>query len=133
MCMQKINFILHFFLKILNFKQSCNFIGWQHFDSKTRILPDGEISTIILVPILDYFQEKLMTKLMKKTYFGPFFAQIWANKKFLGKKVSVSFKIFQVSTTLAKNQKKLMSHSWEKCRTDGRTDGRTDRQKMVIL
>ena len=31
-CIQKINFIIHFFLKILQFKESCNLIGWQHFD-----------------------------------------------------------------------------------------------------
>ena len=30
-CMQKINFIIHFFLTILHFKESCNLIGWQHF------------------------------------------------------------------------------------------------------
>ena len=30
-CMQKINFIIHFFLMILHFKESCNLIGWQHF------------------------------------------------------------------------------------------------------
>ena len=29
-CMQKINFIIHFFLMILHFKESCNLIGWQH-------------------------------------------------------------------------------------------------------
>ena len=26
------NFIIHFFLEILHFKESCNLIGWQHFD-----------------------------------------------------------------------------------------------------
>ena len=30
-CMQKINFIIPFFLTILHFKESCNLIGWQHF------------------------------------------------------------------------------------------------------
>ena len=29
-CMQKTNFIIHFFLEILHFKESCNLIGWQH-------------------------------------------------------------------------------------------------------
>ena len=29
-CMLKMNFILHFFLKILNFKEFCNLIDWQH-------------------------------------------------------------------------------------------------------
>ena len=31
-CLQKINFIIHLFLTILHFKESCNLIGWQHFD-----------------------------------------------------------------------------------------------------
>ena len=29
--MQKMSFIIHFFLTILRFKESCNTIGWQHF------------------------------------------------------------------------------------------------------
>ena len=32
-CMQKINFIIYFFLKILHFKESCNLVDWQHFGS----------------------------------------------------------------------------------------------------
>ena len=35
-CMQKINFIIHFFLMILHFKKSCNLIGLQHFWPITR-------------------------------------------------------------------------------------------------
>ena len=31
-CMQKMNVIIHFFLKILYFKEFCNLIDWQHFD-----------------------------------------------------------------------------------------------------
>ena len=30
-CIPKINFIIHFFLEILHFKESCNLIGWQNF------------------------------------------------------------------------------------------------------
>ena len=75
--------------------------------------------------------DKTYEKNLFWAHFEPFFAQIWANMKFLGKKISASFKIFQVSTTLAKSQKKLMSHSWEKCRTDGRTDGQTDNGDFI--
>ena len=32
-CIPKTNFIIHFFLDILHFKESCNFIGCQHFGS----------------------------------------------------------------------------------------------------
>ena len=31
LCMPKINFIIHFFLEILHFKESCSSIGQQHF------------------------------------------------------------------------------------------------------
>ena len=53
-----------------------------------------KISIKILVFTLDYFQEKLFTKFLKKfqkPYFGamwpfwPFFAQIWAKMDFPGK------------------------------------------------
>ena len=37
-CMQKINFIIHFILEILHFKQSCNLIGCSNL--RTRIFPD---------------------------------------------------------------------------------------------
>ena len=30
-CMPKINLINYFFLEVLNFKESCNLIGWQSF------------------------------------------------------------------------------------------------------
>ena len=33
----------------------------------------------------------------------------------------------------AKNQKKLLSHFWEKRQMDRQTDGQTDKQTMVIL
>ena len=41
-CMQKMNFIIHFFLKILQFKESCNGIGWLYLahNSRPKILPD---------------------------------------------------------------------------------------------
>ena len=39
-CIQKINFIIHFFLKILHFKESFNLIGWLGHNSGPRILPD---------------------------------------------------------------------------------------------
>ena len=82
--MLKINFIIHYFLKTLHFKESCNLIGWQHFGTypenqnfaRYRIV--GEIS-ITLVFILDYFyfREKLMTKFKKKKkktlFWGHFF------------------------------------------------------------
>ena len=114
--MSKIHFIVHFFLEILHFKEFCNLIGWKHFGEHlesqnfARYGIGGEISTTILVFILNYFQEKQMTKFFqkskkkkkkKKTIMGPFlalFAQIWATfcsnlgkNEFSWKKGSVSF------------------------------------------
>ena len=81
-CMPKINLIIHFFLEILHFKKSCNLIDQQHLDPSlenqnfARYGIHGEISITIIVFDLDYFQEKLMTKLFKKSkknlYWGHF-------------------------------------------------------------
>ena len=87
--MPKINFIIHFFLEILNFKKSCNLIGWQHFgpllenQNFVRYGIAGKISATILVSILGYFQEKLMTKFFQKPYFGSILGSFYSN---LGKK-----------------------------------------------
>ena len=61
--MQKINLIIHFFLTTLNFKESCNLIGWQHFgpliEAQNFARYVSEILITMLVFILDYFQLKL--------------------------------------------------------------------------
>ena len=88
--MSKIQFIIHFFIETLHFKESYNLIGQQHLgplhESQNfgRYGTGGEMSITILVFNLDYFQEKLMKfffKKSKKSYFGANFgpsAQIWA-------------------------------------------------------
>ena len=43
-CMQKTNFIIHFILEILHFKESCNLIGCSNL--RTRILPDMRLTQI---------------------------------------------------------------------------------------
>ena len=106
----------------------------KHF---TRCRIGDEASTTMVVFISDYFQENLKAKLFKKSkkryfggHFGHFFPQIRTKMNFPGKKGSVSFEILQLFTIVQKSQKKLMSHSWEKCRNDSRTDWRwTDRQQ----
>ena len=71
--MPKINFIIYFFLEILHFKESCNLTGCLYFGPKlenhnfARYGIGGEISITIIAFALDYFQEKLMTKLFKKS------------------------------------------------------------------
>ena len=62
-CMPKIKFIIHFFLEILHFKESCSLIGWQHLGPQLetqkffRYGIGGEMLVTILVFILDYFQK----------------------------------------------------------------------------
>ena len=62
LCMSKVNFIIHFFLEILHFKESYNLIGSQRFgpyleNQNFAIHGIGGEITTILVSILDYFQE----------------------------------------------------------------------------
>ena len=71
-CMPKLNFNIHFLLKILHFQESCNL----PHNLRTRILPDMGLVVkyqITIVFILNYLQEKLMKKFFKnykKPYFG---------------------------------------------------------------
>ena len=116
--MPKINFIIHFFQEILHFKESCNLIGQQYFGPQlenhnfARYGIAGEISITISVFILDYYQEKLTTKLFKKPqkpYFGTVldpFCPIWAKMNFPGKNGSVLD--IPIIYHIAKNQKKLL-------------------------
>ena len=97
-CMQKTNFIIHFFLEILHFKESCNLIGWQHRELEFCQIWDWwwNISNKISFQFR-FFPRKLMTKFFKKSKKNLFwgnlgsFTQIWAKMNFPGKKSSVSF------------------------------------------
>ena len=73
--MPKINFTIQFFFETLHIKESCHLIGQHHFgpqlenQSFARYEIDDEISITILVFILDYFQEKIMTKFFKMVFY----------------------------------------------------------------
>ena len=143
-CIPKINFITHFFLKILHFKESFSILAHKWRTRICQIWAGSEISITILVFILDYFQEKTNDKIFQKNpqkpILGPFWVLFLTN---LGKNefswIERALSVFKYSSVYchAKNQEELMSHSWEKCQTDKRTDeqaGRwTDRQTKVIL
>ena len=88
-CIPRINFIIHFFLEILHFKECCKLVGQQDFGPQftnqnfVRQEIGGEMTITISVFILDYFLENLMTKLFKKNpknsnleLFWALFAQI---------------------------------------------------------
>ena len=97
-CMSKTNFVIHFFLEIFHFKECCQ----QYF------------GPILLKPCFG-------------TILGPFWSNV-DKKEFSWKKGLCKFLNIPVIYQCAKNQKKLMTHSWQKCRNDGRTDG-ADRQQ----
>ena len=141
--MLRIHFIINFLLQILYFKESYNLIGWQHFGLKLinknffRYRIGGEIPIAKLVLFWDYFQEKLMTKFFKrskKTYFGailgPFFTNLSKNN-FSRKKRLCQFLNIPFTYHHTKNQKHLMSHSWEKSWNDRQTDRQTENSDFI--
>ena len=113
-------------------------------NSRTRILPDMVLPDMkyqyqvsILFVILDYFQKKLMTIFFKKSenpYFGPFLHKFGQNWIFKYKRALWFFNISMIYHC-AKNQRKLLTHSWEKCWTDRwidrQTDGGTDNSDFI--
>ena len=76
----------------------------------------SQISTILVSA--QFFKKS------QNSILGPFWAllaQIWAKNEF---QLSIPIIYYR-----AKSQKKLSSHSWEKCGTDGQTDRQTNRQQ----
>ena len=132
---QKYTFIIHFFLEIL--KNPTTF--W-------LITRDLEFCQIwnwwwninnIISFLFRLFPGKINTKFFKKskkpylgTILGSFF-WIWAKINFPGKRSLSAFKYSNYLPSCKKTSKKLMSHSWEKCRTDRQTD--RNRQTTKIL
>ena len=97
----------------------------------------GEISVTILVFILHYFQEKLITKFFKKIKKTPLlglirdlFAQIWAKMNFPGKRSLSDFKYSNYQPSCQKSEKtnvlfqRKMLNWW----TDRQIDG-----NMIVI
>ena len=57
-----------------------------------------------------------------------FFAQIWSKNHIVQKRALPVFKYSNYLPSCQKSEKKLMSHSWEKCWTDWWVDRQIDRQ-----
>ena len=114
--MQKINFIIHFFLTILHFKGSCTLVGWQHFgtfwDPNLCQICWWSINNDIYSFLLDYFQEKLtcqnFSKHPKSPILGPywaFLAQIWTKMNFSAKRALSVFQYLNYLPLCQKSQK----------------------------
>ena len=133
--MPKINFSIRFFLEILHFKESC-------FDWLTAFWPITRKPEFC--QIWDWWRDinnnisfhfrllprKNNDKIFQKTEnptFGPFwalFAEFWAKMNFPGKKGSVSFYIFRLSTIVPKIRKNYRTVSEKNAKlTDRQTDG----------
>ena len=107
-CIPKINFAIHFFLEILQFKESCNMIT---------------ISIILAFTLDDSTKNycQIFQKIRNKAILSPFCLNLGKNE-FSWKKGLRQFLNILIIYHSAKNQKKLMTHSWEKCRTDRQKD-----------
>ena len=106
-CMQKMNFIIHFFLTILHFKECSNLIGWQHLGSITE---DPKLLQIYWWNInnnIYSFHFRLFTrktnmtkffKISKKALFwchsAPFLPKFWQKWIFLEKELCQFFNIY---------------------------------------
>ena len=101
--------IIHFFLKILQFNESRNLTGWQHFGPQLNNFAryGGEISIRVLVFILDYFQEKLTWQNFSKNpkilfwgHSGPVLPKLWQKWILLEKRALSVFKYFNYHCTI---------------------------------
>ena len=99
-CMQKTNFIIHFILEILHFKESYNLIGCSNL--RTRILPDMRLVVKYQQQYINNnsfhfrlfprkFKDKISKKSKKNLFWDTLFTQIRAKMNCPGKKSSVSF------------------------------------------
>ena len=135
--MQKTNFIIHFFLEILHFKESCNLIGWQHRELEFCQIWDWwwNINNNISFQFRLYTR-KTNGKFFKKSqkslfggHFGPFLPKFGQQWIFLEKR-AVSFYIFQLPITVPKIRKSYWAISEENTKlADSLTNWQTDRQR----
>ena len=123
-CMPKRNFIIHFFLEILDFKESYNLIAWI-FWSITREPEFCQIwdwcCNINRNFILDYFRKKLKTKFSKNPYFATIlhsFSKNMGKNEFSWEKGLCHFLNIPVIYHHTTNHTKTMSLSSEKCQTN---------------
>ena len=130
--MQKTNFIIHFFLEILHFKESCNLIGWQHQEIEFCQIWDWwwNINNNIsfhyrLLPRKT--NDKIILKIQKEPILGSFYPNLGKNK-FSWKKELCQFLDIPITSHCAKNQKKLLSNFWGNHQV-----GRLQAWKYIIL
>ena len=114
-CMSKISFSIRFFLDILPFKESCNWICWLNFG------PQLEYPEIY--QIWDW-QQNINIKISFHFRLFPTKTNVKVFQKMH------KLLIIPIDYHFAKNQKKLMCNSWEKM-----PNWRTDRQtgNLIVL
>ena len=131
-CMRKTNFIIHFILEILHFKQSCNLIGWQHRELEFCLIWDWwwNIKNKISFHFRLYTRksnDKSFQKKSKKNlfwgHFGPFLPKFGQKWIFLEK---IVLSVFRYSNYLSLCQKSAKTFEQFPRKTP---NWRTDRQR----
>ena len=118
---KKINFIIHLFITILYFKESCNLIGCRilTWDPKFCQMCWSNFKYQNSFHFRLFSRKTNMTKLFeksKKTYFRAILDRFYLNfgwTKLSWKKGLCQFFHIRIIYHYAKNQKNLMNHSWE--------------------
>ena len=113
--MQKTNFINHFFLEILHFKESCNLIGWQHWELQLSLIWDWWW----LFPRKT--EDKIFLKIQKEPILALFYPNLGKNE-FSWKKELSDFRYSNYLPLCQKFLRKKLNENW-------RTDRLTDRQR----
>ena len=134
-CMRKTNFIIHFILEILHFKQSCNLIGWQHRELEFCLIWDWwwNIKNKISFHFRLYTRksnDKSFQKKSKKNlfwgHFGPFLPKFGQKWIFLEK---IALSVFRYSNYLSLCQKSAKTFEQFPRKTPNwRTDRQTERR-----
>ena len=116
---KKINFIIHFFLWILHFKESCSLISQQNFDPQleNQNFASHGIGGEISIAIFWIFQKTLFWG-----HFEPFLPKFGEIRILLEKRTLSVFKCSNYLTSWKKLEFKIITHSWERCWTAEHTD-----------
>ena len=134
---KKTNLIIHFFLEILHFKESCNLIGWQQQQLEFCQIWDWCWSINSNISIhFRLFLRKTNNKILKRwkrTYFrailGPFYQNLGKNE-FSWKKEHCQFLDIPIIYQHAKKKTIVQflskTQNWG---TDRQTDRKTDRRR----
>ena len=91
---------------------------------------------LAILPKLSPLQVDLLLSIQTTLFwghFGPFLAKFGQKGIFLEKRALSVLKYSNYLPSCKKSEKKLMTHSWDKCQTDKATDRQTDKGDFIGL